>query len=240
MNLTELSGTVPCHCAAPHRTVLVALTGGPGAGKTAVLEVLKRHLCKHLVVLPEAASILFSGGFPRETSGAGRRAGQRAIFGVQRELERLAVEHGGFAVALCDRGTVDGLAYWPESEAAFWEDVGSSRAAEHARYAAVIHLRSPGADQGYEVTSNPVRTESALEAARIDACIHLAWEGHARRTTIESADTFLEKLTRAIDAIRAEMPACCRGHLPSGGAEGDPDCEHTGSPETPGHGPEGG
>ena len=40
----------------------MVLTGGPGAGKTAVLEVVRRTFCEHVTVLPEAASILFMGG----------------------------------------------------------------------------------------------------------------------------------------------------------------------------------
>jgi len=38
---------------------LVVLTGGPGAGKTAFLEIARRNFCEHIAVLPEAASIVF-------------------------------------------------------------------------------------------------------------------------------------------------------------------------------------
>jgi hypothetical protein len=56
----------PCSCAAvDHVPRLVVLTGGPGAGKTATLEVVQRELSRHVVVVPEAASILWKGGFPR-------------------------------------------------------------------------------------------------------------------------------------------------------------------------------
>jgi predicted ATPase len=34
---------VPCECAAVHERRRVVLTGGPGAGKTAVLELIRRH-----------------------------------------------------------------------------------------------------------------------------------------------------------------------------------------------------
>ena len=39
--------------------------GRPGAGKTAVLELIQRSFCGHVRVLPESAGILFGGGFPR-------------------------------------------------------------------------------------------------------------------------------------------------------------------------------
>ena len=37
----------------------IALTGGPGAGKTAVLELARRLLCEHVHILPEAPGIVF-------------------------------------------------------------------------------------------------------------------------------------------------------------------------------------
>lgn len=138
-----------CECkATDHVPRLVVLTGGPGAGKTAVLEIVKRNFCEHVQVLPEAASIVFGGGFPRESSLAWRRAAQRAICRVQRELERGALEARSAAVVLCDRGTVDSLAYWPLDDSSFWPEVGSTLETELARYAAVIHLRTPAADGG--------------------------------------------------------------------------------------------
>lgn len=202
----------PCGCrAATHSPRLVVLTGGPGAGKTAVLEVIRRHFCEHVEVLPEAASILFGGGFPRREGMPARRAAQRAIVRVQVELERLALENGHAAVVLCDRGTLDGLAYWPGDPADFWRDLGLTRASELARYSAVIHLRVPNDGQGYG-HSNPLRVESSHEAAAIDANISLAWAGHPRLVEIPATHDFLGKLRRAVDAIRAEVPECCRNH----------------------------
>jgi len=109
---------------------LVVLTGGPGGGKTAVLEIARKHFCEHVVVLPEAATILFGGGFPRGVSAAARRAAQRAIFRIQIELETMAIEEGRAAVVLCDRGTIDGIAYWPDEPEGFWRAVGTTHALE--------------------------------------------------------------------------------------------------------------
>ena len=59
---------------------LIVLTGGPGGGKTAVLEMAKKSLNGRTVVLPEAASIIFGGGFWRLPSLSARSAALRAIF----------------------------------------------------------------------------------------------------------------------------------------------------------------
>src|SRR6185369_3698372 len=128
----------------------------PGAGKTALLELLRHCFCRHVAVLPEAAGIVFGGGFPRGTTAPLRQAAQRAIFRVQRELEAVG-EAGNHALVLCDRGTVDGAAFWPPGEVtAFWSSVGTGLQAELARYHAVIHLRTPDPGSGLYNHSNPL------------------------------------------------------------------------------------
>lgn len=199
-----------CPCAVPHHPHRVVLTGGPGAGKTAVLELIKQALCKHVLVLPEAAGVVFGGGFPRRSDAGSQRAAQRAIFFVQRELEATA-ESADAAIILCDRGTVDGAAYWP-GPGDLWPSVGTTLDAQLARYAAVIHLRSPGSDQGYNL-ENPLRVESAVEAAVIDGRIAALWAAHPRRFLVEPTPDFLAKADRVIELLRAEMPECCRVHL---------------------------
>ena len=200
-----------CACAElAHDCRLVVLTGGPGAGKTAVLEVVRRAFCEHIVILPEAATVLFGGGFPRHDTEAGRRAAQEAIFRVQRAMESMVVGEHRAAVALCDRGTLDGLAYLPQGISAACDALGICRKDELARYAAVIHLRTPPPDR-YDY-SNPVRRESFAEALALDARTADAWEGHPRRVFIACEDDFLAKIARAVAAIRAEIPACCRTH----------------------------
>ncbi len=201
---------IPCECRIPHRVHRVVLTGGPGAGKTATLELIRQYFCRHVAILPEAAGILFSGGFPRDGGLAVRRAGQRAIFYTQRELEATCVA-GDAAIVLCDRGTVDGAAYWPGPEE-LWSAVGTTLPEQLARYDAVIHLRTPREEGGYD-RSNPLRIETAAEAAALDEGIARAWKGHPRRYVIDAAEDFLSKAARALEALRAELPPCCRHHV---------------------------
>lgn len=200
-----------CSCREVHAPRRIVLTGGPGAGKTAVLELCRQYLCQHVSILPESASLLFSGGFPRGGGREQRAATQRAIYYVQRELERIAALEDS-ALVLCDRGTVDGAAYWPGPDSLF-DDVDSSLAAELSHYDAVVHLRVP--DIAAYNHQNPVRIESALEAASIDALIAQAWRAHPRRMAVPSCPNFFEKAQRALALIVAELPACCRGSLSS-------------------------
>lgn len=200
----------PCACSEQHVRRRIVLTGGPGAGKTAVLELVRQSFCRHIQVLPEAASILFGGGFPRASSPVGRQAAQRAIFFVQRELELAADGSDGAAIVLCDRGTIDGAAYWP-GPADLWTSVGTTRDEQLARYDAVIHMRTPPAAEYNH--RNPVRIESPAEALAIDERIARAWDGHPRRYFVESAQDFIAKARAAVSILRDELPECCRRHL---------------------------
>jgi predicted ATPase len=195
-----------CTCGDVHVPHRIVLTGGPGAGKTAVLEVLRRSLCQHMVILPEAAGIVFGGGFPRGQALAVRRAAQRAIYYVQRELEATA-QGANAAIVMCDRGTIDSLAYWPGPEE-LWQGVGTTLAQELARYHAVIHLRTPPAGLGYN-HANPLRIETAAEAAAIDERIAVAWGSHPRRFEVPASVDFVAKVTRALAIVREQLPACC-------------------------------
>ncbi len=197
-------------CTEPHDRRLVVLTGGPGAGKTALLELVRQSFCAHVRVLPEAAGIVFGGGFPRSPVEGVARAGQRAIFHIQRELEAAAAADD-VAIVLCDRGTVDGSAYWPGA-GDLWAAVGTTKARELERYDAVIHLRTPTLDGGYN-HDNPLRIESAVEAALIDEKIAEAWTGHPRRHFVPAERDFLAKARRALALLRDELPECCRRHV---------------------------
>lgn len=209
-------GLGSCTCReASHPTRLVVLTGGPGAGKTAVLEVIRRNFCEHVVVLPEAAGLLFGGGFPRVNQPDARKAAQRAIFHVQLELERMVQSDRKIAVALCDRGTLDGIAYWPGPGEDFLVEVGFTRETLLGRYHSVIHLRTPDASQGYD-RSNPLRLESAAEAKSVDERITAAWAGHPHLHVVDSTEAFIPKLLHAMEHIREEVPDCCRPHLTPG------------------------
>lgn len=195
-----------------HDTQLVVLTGGPGAGKTAVLEIIRKKLCEHVVILPEAASVVFGGGFWRLDSPSARMAAQRAIFHIQQEMENLVTGEHQWALGLCDRGVLDGMAYWPGEEEAFWETTGTDVEREYARYRSVIHLRTPSHDEGYN-HENPLRVETADEAARIDEKIHDIWSGHPRYRTVGSMPDFMDKVKTTVDFIIEDLPACCRKTL---------------------------
>ena len=189
--------------AAVHTLRRGVLTGGPGAGKTAALGILRRYLCPHVAVLPEAASVLFGGGFPRRPDDDSRRAAQRAIVRVQMELEALPEFNDNLAVALCDRGTVDGAAYWPGEPEGFFKAVGTTEAAELARYDAVIFFESAAVGASKIEGGNPVRIESAEEAIDLDHRLRAIWSKHPKFVIVRHNPSFFRKITFGLTALES-------------------------------------
>ncbi|PIT99604.1 MAG: hypothetical protein COT74_11445 [Bdellovibrionales bacterium CG10_big_fil_rev_8_21_14_0_10_45_34] len=185
----------------------LVLTGGPGAGKTAVLEALKRRLCKHVAILPESAGILFSGGFWRLPNQEAKLCSQRAIYQVQKEMENLVDSQAKYFVALCDRGTLDGLAYWPEDEETFFRTFQSSYTSEYSKYDLVIHLRTPDSEQGYN-HQNPLRIETAEESKAIDEKIANIWRAHSNYKQVLSRESFIEKMVEASGLVEEFVGRC--------------------------------
>ena len=179
----------------------LALTGGPSGGKTTLALAIQREFAKQVLVVPEAASMLYGGGWPRRKGSDLVKYQQRAIFFLQRELEGLLSEENPGVLLVCDRGSLDGLAYWPGHDPSdYLSSVGSDPARELLRYDWVIHLDTAPADH-YD-SRNPLRNESWDEAMRLNQKIKNAWEGHPRRFLIGNDRTdFISKLQRALGIV---------------------------------------
>jgi predicted ATPase len=172
----------------------IVLTGGPGSGKSTAASFLAREFADDLWVLPEAATLLYRGGLPRGDEHAGISVAQHAIYTVQRSLERAhALQHPG-RVQLCDRGTVDGAAYWPGGPDGFFAELGTTRAAELARYDAIIFLHTAAMLPGGYERNLEVRTEDVEEAITLDQRIWELYRDHPQVISIPSQSSFLDKL----------------------------------------------
>jgi hypothetical protein len=184
---------------APHRVVL---TGGPGAGKTTAADLLHREVGERIVIVPETATMLFGGGFPRRPEPAARCAAQRAIYHVQRGLEDVVAASHPERVLLCDRGTVDGAVYWPTGPDDFFTALGTTLEAELLRYDEVIFFES-AAVGGFSFNGgNPVRRETAEEAVELDIALRKLWSQHPRFTLVHHNPSFLDKIFAALEVLK--------------------------------------
>lgn len=172
----------------------IVLTGGPGGGKTTAADLFRREIGEKVVVVPEAATLLFSGGFPRSDEIHARRSAQRAIFHVQKNLEDVQSALYPDRILLCDRGTVDGAAYWPDEETSFYDAVQSSEEAELARYDAVIFFESAAVGGISIEGGNPTRIESNAKALELDRRLRKIWSRHPRFAVVPHNPSFVKKI----------------------------------------------
>lgn len=170
----------------------IALTGGPNSGKTTALSVLKETFGPRVELVREAATMIFSGGFPRQdNSRAHIEAAQKIIFMATREMEALAQEYSHADLIVCDRGTLDAAVYWPAGVEDFFKQMNTTLEEEMARYDAVLHLSPPTNPAFYQSTH--VRTENLRQAFEIDEKILKIWEKHPNRLIITGKEHFFEK-----------------------------------------------
>jgi predicted ATPase len=184
------------------RRCRIALTGGPGGGKTTAADLFRRELGEAVVVVPESATILFAGGFPRSEQVDAGRAVQTAIFHVQRNLEDIQSSLYPDRVLLCDRGTIDGAAYWPDGDGDFFETMGTSFEVELARYDAVVFFET-AAVAGHSIEGgNPVRSESLDQAVAIDTRLRQLWKRHPGFDLVPHSPSFLHKITAGLALLQ--------------------------------------
>ncbi|MFO0569866.1 MAG: AAA family ATPase [Polyangiaceae bacterium] len=181
----------------------LVLTGGPGGGKTTAADLFLRELGDRVVLVPESATILFTGGFPRVDDADARRAAQTAIYHVQRNLEDVQSARYPRRILLCDRGTLDGAAYWPGTPEAFFAAMNSSYEAELARYDAVVFFESAAAGGLKFEGENRVRTETAEEARALDKKMRAVWSAHPKFFLVPHRPSFFETISMGLAILQS-------------------------------------
>lgn len=193
----------------------IVLTGGPGGGKTTAADLFRREIGERVVVVPEAATMIFSGGFPRCTGEPGILSAQHAIYHVQRNLEDVQSALYPERILLCDRGTVDGAAYWPGTPDAFFATLGTTLELELARYDGVIFFESAAVGGISIEGGNPVRNESTQQAAELDAKLHGLWAHHPRFVCVRHNSSFFKKISFGLAELDTMVAELAAAHKPA-------------------------
>jgi predicted ATPase len=192
----------------------IVMTGGPGGGKTTAADLFRREIGERVVIVPEAATLLFAGGFPRSDEPLAVRAAQRAIYQLQRNLEDVQSARFPERILLCDRGTIDGAAYWPGAPDEFFHSLGTTLHEELERYDAVIFFES-AAVGGVEIEGgNPIRTESLREAVKLDAKLRKLWSRHPLFVLVPHNRSFFKKISFGLASLESIVAQLSRAKPP--------------------------
>lgn len=179
----------------------IVLTGGPGGGKTTFLNELRQSdpNTDRFILVPEAATLLIRAGHRPGTT-----AFQLAVVHLQLALEAscsLPARPG--QVLVCDRGTVDSLAYWRllgAQDGDFHSQTGLDPVSHLSRYFGAVHFRTAalGAEESYRrIEELGARVESPEEAIRVDSACERVWSGHPRFEIVENGNGGWAEKSRA-------------------------------------------
>lgn len=181
----------------------IVLTGGPGAGKTTAADLLRREIGESIIVVPEAATMLFAGGFPRTSTSFARKSTQTAIYHVQKNLEAVQASEYPDRVLLCDRGTLDSAIYWPEGPEAFFRSIESHHQKELERYDAVVFFETAAVGNLSIEGGNPHRTENLQQAVELDKKLQEIWSPHPNYHFISHETSFIKKMNKSLSCLQS-------------------------------------
>lgn len=186
----------------PNHRCRIVLTGGPGGGKTTAADLMRREVGERIVIVPEAATMLFSGGFPRHDEIHARRSAQQAIYHVQCNLEDIHAALYPERILLCDRGTLDSVVYWPDAgDQDFFHVLSTTFEKEIGRYDAVIFFETAAVGNLSIEGGNPERIESMAEAVAIDRRLQEIWGAHPNYYFIPHEKSFFGKLQTGLTKL---------------------------------------
>lgn len=191
----------------------VAMTGGPCAGKSTMIDFLSTELEKNnikCIVIPETATEIINDKIHWRDTNVPRYDFQEAVFSLQLAKENVffnlaqKIDYSKIVI-LCDRGLMDGKAYIDETgfNKILKSHGFSSEDEILKRYDLVLHLETSAnlGSETYETKSNKARTANIIEALTFDNNVKRAWENHSNIKAFKSTPIFDNKK----QAIKTEL-----------------------------------
>ncbi len=190
----------------------IVLTGGACGGKTTALTRLTEQLEKQgirVFRVPEAATLIFTGGVTRDDVEADTLRFQSNLIRLQMRLEETYISQAESckqpSVVLMDRGVMDNRGF---IDADTWQALldfndWNEVTLRDQRYDAVIHMitAADGAQEFYSLENNPARIETPEGAREVDHKLQEAWLGHPHLRVIDNSTDFAGKIHRVMETV---------------------------------------
>lgn len=183
------------------RKIKIVLTGAPSSGKSTTLLELQKHFGEQVVVVPESAVVLLSGGFPAPAHEDLEqiRAFQNAILSVQENLESIFSQKSDASVMIMDRAKLDGAAFWPPGPDDYIKNFDIDLQGELSAYDHVLFLEIPKKE--YFGGLQKTRFHNYDQSVASGKVLEQVWSQHPHFVKIPAHPDFNVKLQNVIQVI---------------------------------------
>jgi len=193
----------------------IVLTGGPGSGKTTVLDTINKvytSLGYKVIIVEETATYLIEKGIrPFGEGSINLLDFQELVLGMQLAKERVidrAVEmmNEEKVLIVYDRGAIDNCAYMNEEE--FKEVLNRLNNVKTFsellnKYDLIINL--VGRKDFYTTENNKARSEAVDEALKLGEKALKSWLGHKKLKIVLPKDKMEDKIQEVLNIINDEL-----------------------------------
>jgi thymidylate kinase len=194
----------------------IVLTGGPCAGKSSSLELIKNYLSDKgyvVYVVQESATELINSGIkPFGDNNLSMVEFQEVILKYQLYKEDLVetvaknYKTDKDIVIIYDRGVLDNKAYISQEE---FDNLLTKYNLKEInllnRYDYVIHLETAAKGNSYTLENNKARSEDKNKAIEMDYKTYNAWKNHRNLVKVNCYDKFVDKQNQIINIVDNNM-----------------------------------
>ena len=191
---------------------VLCVTGGPCAGKTTLLEKLKKELnCHNLKVLfiPESGTSLMVGGIKPFEDNVGLFNFQLLNLQNQLEKERMFKKAAEYmdcenVLIICDRSSAEQQIFIDKEDFNLIMQMLNVTEEELINsYDKIVHLVTAaiGAEYAYGIMSNENRIHNLEEAKKQDIQALNIWEQHKNVSVIDNSTDFITKVNKATEIV---------------------------------------
>lgn len=195
---------------------LIALTGGPGGGKSTALPLIAKHFREkgyQVYTVPEIPTLFHANGVtlklePHEYHVALIKAAFSVHYALEETYRNLARAQDKPAIILADRGLVDFKAYCSSTD--MWQNEillplsFDPQYLHKSYYHLVLHFKTAaafGTEKHFTNDNNPARQCTPELARNLDSKTYNAWHGHPNRIHINNVVNFQDKVDQAVSGI---------------------------------------